>query len=106
MKASGRGIWTRIAVIILTPACGLGARAYGFTGGTGEPNNPYRIATVADLLSIGSDSKLLSKCFVLTDDLDLDPNVLGGRVFDDALIMAQRGGILRNIRSGCASYIV
>jgi hypothetical protein len=65
---------------------GLGAPAYGFAGGTGEPNDPYQIATAADLLSIGSNSKLLSKCFVLINDIDLDPNLPGGRVFNDALI--------------------
>ena len=67
MKASGRGIWTRIGVIVLLLACGLGVRAYGFAGGTGEPNDPYQIATVADLLAIGSDHDLLRKHFVLVN---------------------------------------
>ena len=86
MKASGRGIWTRIGVIVLTLGCGLGVRAYGFAGGTGEPNNPYQIATVADLLSINVNLDLLKKNYVLTNDLDLDPNLPGGRVFTEAVI--------------------
>jgi hypothetical protein len=86
MNASRRSIWTRIGVIVPLLVCGLGVRAYGFAGGTGEPNNPYQIATVADLLSIGSNSTLLSKCFVLVNDIDLDPNLPGGRIFTDALI--------------------
>jgi len=36
-----------------------------FAGGTGEPNDPYQIATVEQLISIGSDPNLLSKHFVL-----------------------------------------
>ncbi len=86
MFASVRSTWMTVAVFALALGGGLGAPAYGFAGGTGEPNTPYQIATAADLLSIGSDSKLLSKCFVLVNDLDLDPNLPGGRVFDDAVI--------------------
>gem|GEM_PF-5435562 len=32
-----------------------GLWAYSFAGGTGEPNNPYRIAKAKQLISIGSD---------------------------------------------------
>jgi hypothetical protein len=34
----------RIVVTVLLLGCGLGVPAYGFAGGTGEPNNPYQIA--------------------------------------------------------------
>ena len=57
-----------------------------FAGGTGEPNDPYQIATAEQLISIGSDSDLLDRHFVLTEDIDLDPNLPGGRVFTDAPI--------------------
>ncbi len=57
-----------------------------FAGGTGEPNNPYQIATAEQLIAIGSDPDLLDKSFVLVADIDLDPNLPGGRVFEDALI--------------------
>ena len=33
--------------------------AYDFAGGTGEPNDPYQIATAEQLCSIGSDPNLL-----------------------------------------------
>lgn len=57
-----------------------------YSGGTGEPNNPYQIATVEDMLLIGSDPDLLDKHYILVADIDLDPNALGGQVFSQALI--------------------
>jgi hypothetical protein len=86
MSANGKMAWAKIGVVVLVLGCGAGIPAYGFAGGTGAPNDPYRIATVADLVAIGSDSGLLDKCFVLVNDLDLDPNLPGGRVFTAALI--------------------
>ncbi len=62
------------------------ARAYEFAGGTGEPNDPYQIAAAEQFISIGSDPNLLDKHFVLVDDLDLDPNLPGGKVFEEAVI--------------------
>lgn len=49
--------------------------SYGFAGGTGEPNDPYRIATAKDLLSIGSDANLLSRHYLLVADIDLTAHV-------------------------------
>ncbi len=57
-----------------------------FAGGTGEPNDPYQIATAEQLISIGSDPNLLDKHFLLVDDIDLDPNLPGGKVFAEAVI--------------------
>ena len=57
-----------------------------YSGGTGEPNNPYQIATAAHLTSIGSNPDLLDKHFVLIDDIDLNPNLPGGQVFTQAII--------------------
>ncbi|OHB60780.1 MAG: hypothetical protein A2168_00075 [Planctomycetes bacterium RBG_13_50_24] len=57
-----------------------------YAGGTGEPNNPYQIATAAHLTSIGSDPDLLDKHFALIDDIDLDPNLPNGQVFTQAVI--------------------
>ena len=42
-----------------------------FAGGTGEPNDPYKISTPEQLNFIGSDPNLLDKNFVLTNDIDL-----------------------------------
>lgn len=46
-------------------------RAFGYSGGTGEPNNPYLISNVADLLELADDEANYSKCFLLTADLNL-----------------------------------
>ena len=75
----------KIALLIVL-ASNLCAFSYDFAGGTGEPNNPYQIATAEHLLSIGSDPNLLNKNFILINDIDLDPNLSGGQIFDNSLI--------------------
>jgi hypothetical protein len=57
-----------------------------YSGGTGEPNNPYQIATAADLIALGEDPNDYDKHFILTADIDLDPNLPGRKVFDKAVI--------------------
>ena len=59
-----------------------------FSGGTGEPNDPYQIAAAVQLVSFSSADfpHLLDKCFVLVNDIDLDPNLPGGQVFERAVI--------------------
>ncbi|MBN2314194.1 MAG: hypothetical protein JXM79_09710 [Sedimentisphaerales bacterium] len=57
-----------------------------FAGGTGEPDDPYQIATAMQLIALGSDPNLLDKHFILVSDIDLDPFLPGGCVFEDALI--------------------
>jgi len=60
--------------------------AYDFAGGAGDPNDPFQIATAAQLTSIGANPNLLNKHFVLISDIDLDPNSPEGQVFDRAVI--------------------
>jgi len=60
--------------------------AADFAGGTGEPADPYQIATAEQLISIGNDPDLLDKYYRLIEDIDLDPNVPDGQVFTDAVI--------------------
>jgi len=57
-----------------------------YAGGTGEPNDPYQIATAADLIALGETPDDYDKHFILTADIDLDPNLPGGKVFDKAVI--------------------
>jgi len=57
-----------------------------YSGGTGDPNNPYQIATAEDLMLLGETPEDYDKHFVLTADIDLDPNLPGGKVFDRAVI--------------------
>jgi len=57
-----------------------------YSGGTGEPNDPYQIATAADLIALGETPDDYDKHFILTSDIDLDPNLPGRKVFDKAVI--------------------
>ncbi|HNS19736.1 MAG TPA: hypothetical protein PKH24_04515 [Sedimentisphaerales bacterium] len=57
-----------------------------YSGGTGEPNDPYQIATAADLIALGETPEDYDKHFLLTADIDLDPNLPGHKVFDKAVI--------------------
>jgi hypothetical protein len=75
-------IWLCIALSLASPT----AHAAQFAGGAGTAKDPYQIATAEQLISIGSDPNLLDKHFILTADIDLDPNLPGGRVFDKAII--------------------
>jgi hypothetical protein len=52
-------------------------------GGTGTPDDPYRIATKADLLAMAVDTSYYDKCFILTADIDME-----GQVFTTAIIAA------------------
>jgi len=57
-----------------------------YSGGTGEPNDPYQIATAADLIALGETPEDYDKHFILTADIDLAPNLPGRKVFDKAVI--------------------
>jgi len=62
------------------------AYSYSFEGGTGKPYDPYQISTKEQLIQIGSDLRLMTESFVLISDIDLDPNLPGGRIFRTAVI--------------------
>jgi thioredoxin len=62
-----------------------------YSGGTGEPNDPYQIATAADLIALGETPEDYDKHFILTADIDLDPNLPGRKVFDKAVIAPDHG---------------
>jgi len=57
-----------------------------YSGGTGEPNDPYQIATAEDLMLLSEIPEDFDKHFVLMADIDLDPNLPGRTVFDRAVI--------------------
>jgi len=73
-------------------------KKYG--GGTGEPNAPYRIATAEDLMLLGESPEDYDKHFILTADIDLDPNLPGRRIFDRAVIAADVNDSRGNFRQG------
>ena len=60
--------------------------AFAYSGGDGSPENPYQIADVNDLLELAADVNNYVKCFILTADIDLDPNLPGRQVFNNAVI--------------------
>jgi hypothetical protein len=57
-----------------------------YSGGAGEPNDPYQIATAEDLMMLGETPEDYDKHFIMTADIDLDPNLPGRKVFDRAVI--------------------
>jgi len=77
---------TGMFIIIVVCSIVSQSSAVEFAGGTGEPNDPYQIATAQQLISIGDDPILLEKHYVLVNDIDLDPNLPGGKVFTEAVI--------------------
>lgn len=85
--ASGRNTQVLLAFVFL---CGSAlcpaVRGAGFAGGTGEPNDPYQIATAAQLLSIGSSPDLLKKHYLLTADIDL-----AGKSLSESVLSSFRG---------------
>jgi len=62
-----------------------------YSGGSGTAQDPYQITTAADLIALGETPADYDKHFVLTADIDLDPNLPGNRVFDRAVIMILTG---------------
>jgi hypothetical protein len=57
-----------------------------YSGGTGTTGDPYQIATAADLIALGESPGDYYMHFILTADLDLDPNLPGRKTFDKAVI--------------------
>ncbi|MCX5644072.1 MAG: hypothetical protein NTZ17_05225 [Phycisphaerae bacterium] len=57
-----------------------------YSGGSGTAQDPYQIATAADLILLGETPGDYGKHLVLTSDIDLDPNLPGRKVFDKAVI--------------------
>lgn len=74
-----------ISLLIAVCFTGLDAHAK-YSGGTGEPNDPYQIATADDLILLGERPEDYDKHFILTADIDLDPNLPERKVFDKAFI--------------------
>ena len=60
-----------IFVVIVTGFCSVPKAFAKYSGGTGEPNEPYRIATPQDLNDIGNYEEDWDKHFVLVNDVNL-----------------------------------
>lgn len=83
-RMKGRSMQTSCMMLILFLLVNsAGAR---YSGGTGTAEDPYQIATAAELIALGDAPEDYDKHFVLTADIDLDPNLPGRKVFDRAII--------------------
>jgi len=80
-----KGISNLISIILIIAAGSIPAFAK-YSGGTGEPNDPYQIASVSDLLTLAEDVNDYNKCFIMTSDIDLDPCLPGNQIFSTAVI--------------------
>jgi len=58
------------AIVIVFLLAGI-AQADKYSGGTGEPNSPYKIETAEDLNDIGNHVEDFNKCFVMVNDINL-----------------------------------
>jgi len=84
MARNPRVVWV---IPLLVTIFSLSLPAYAkYSGGTGEPDDPYQIATAEDLMLLGETPEDYDKNFILTDDIDLDPNLPERKVFDRAVI--------------------
>lgn len=61
----------------------LSSASFGYSGGNGTAEDPYQIATKADLLALAGTTTDYNKCFILTADIDME-----GQVFTTAIIAA------------------
>jgi hypothetical protein len=84
-KAGNPQIMRTITLLIIIFSLSFPAYAK-YSGGTGEPNDPYQIATAAGLIALGETPEDYDKHFILTADIDLDPNLPGRKVFNRAAI--------------------
>jgi hypothetical protein len=65
-----------------------------YSGGSGTAQDPYQIATAADLIVLGATPADYDKHFILIADIDLDPNLPGRKVFDKAVLVTSFTGVL------------
>ena len=56
---------------ILTAVLCLSGNLLAYSGGTGQPNDPYQIANVADFNQLSIDPNNWNKSFILTADVNL-----------------------------------
>ena len=80
------------AIFFVLTICLFSFPAYAkYSGGTGEPNDPYQIATAEDLMLLGDSPEDYDKHFILTADIELIPNLPGCKVFDKAVVAPDLG---------------
>ena len=60
--------------------------ALNYSGGSGTADDPYQISSAQDLIDLGNESSDYDKHFILTHDIDLDPDLPTGKSFKRAPI--------------------
>jgi hypothetical protein len=76
-----------IFLLLMVIICLVAAPAMAkYSGGSGTAEDPYQISTAEDLMRLGDSPEDYDKHFILTADIDLDPNLPGRKVFDKAVI--------------------
>jgi hypothetical protein len=85
IKAGNSQITRTIPLLITVFSLSLPTYAK-YSGGTGEPNDPYQIATAEDLMLLGESPEDYDTHFILTADINLNPNLPGRKAFDKAVI--------------------
>ncbi|MGA2916858.1 MAG: GLUG motif-containing protein [Sedimentisphaerales bacterium] len=63
--------YSRTLVIAGIVLCLFSSVFAKYSGGSGESNDPYKIANVSDLLALGADANDYSKAFILVNDINL-----------------------------------
>jgi len=92
VSANNRTIKAALNGDNLVLACVLASHAYGFAAVRASRTIRIKLLRSNKPISVGSDPNPLDRSFVLTADIDLDPNPPGGTVFDRAVIAPTANG--------------
>ncbi|MGA2091975.1 MAG: GLUG motif-containing protein [Sedimentisphaerales bacterium] len=76
----------RFALAILIIASSSTPSFAKYSGGSGSSWDPYKIANATDLMYLGAHANDYNQCFIMTANIDLDPNLPGNREFTAAVI--------------------
>ncbi|MHC4891038.1 MAG: fibronectin type III domain-containing protein, partial [Planctomycetota bacterium] len=71
-----------------------------FSGGTGEPNDPYLISTAAQLNSLGHNPRLMGAHFKLINDIDMtgvDLYIIGSQFYPYTGVFDGNGHVISNL---------
>ncbi len=71
MQTTNLKIWLAISIALLVVLPGSVWADGTYSGGTGEPSDPYLISTAADMNEIGIHTEDWDNCFLLTADINL-----------------------------------
>ncbi len=104
MKTKTTFILSLTAILTLVAGSSFGK----YSGGTGETDDPYRIASASDLTALAGDTGDYGKAFILTGDIDLE-GVTVSPVGDDSVtftgVFDGNDHIIRNIVTNTAGSI-